>query len=382
MYKNEFKRAFSSVSPRSADDEFIEKVISAAERKKQHRLGGKAAVIPVAIAFVAVSSVAAGAAGGFDLLGAFRSYFSQQPHTAESAELEAAGMVRADELFDAGDYTVRLNGLIADSHYAYLSYDVTYRDEKYFDGGAVAAKYQEGSPVVFFENITNDRVDIHTSGWGEPIAEANADPATVSYVSLFMGEFTPDPATGEYLFSLTGVCADDPSFIAGECTILRRFPINVSVPPAREQTVRINGEIPVSYDRTTVLREASFGPLSVSLRFDNDNFHDDFARNNDGSTIKLILDNGSEIDLSYRSSALFFDEPIGETIEDSMNRETAAAVKAARERKEPAETTAPSDETPQESNRACTMELGYGTAIDPETIAEIELLGKRFSLKQ
>lgn len=381
MYRNTFEKAFSDISPKTSDEEFARKILNAADKQKPRATHRKAVILPIAAAIVAVGTITASAAGGLDLFGAFRSYFSQRTEhsvtnpngTASYADLSAAGMAKYDEIFDAGDYTVRISGLIADSHYAYLSYDVTYRDKKYFDGGEVAEKFREGSPVVFFEDRTDDRLWIYTMGWGEPIG---TDGATVSYVVLFVGEFTPDPETGEYLFALTFTCADDPSFITGECTVLKRFPVNLSVPPAKERVVEINGEIPVSYKRTTILEKASFGPLSMTLRFDDDNFYADYTRNSD---FVIKMKDGTEIDLSRQSSRLTYeDPPSGYSFQDYMNRETAAAVKATREEKEPAETTLPPSETPPESGGACILELGYGTAIDPVEIAEIKIFGETF----
>lgn len=384
MYRNTFEKAFSDISPKTPDEEFERKILNAADKQKPRTTHRKAVILPIAAAIVAVGTITASAAGGLDLFGAFRSYFSQRTEhsvtnpngTAPYADLSAAGMAKYDEVFDAGDYTVQINGLIADSRYAYLSYDVTYRDKKYFDGGEVAEKYREGSPVIFFEDRTGDSFTIHTTGWGEPIAENGA---TVSYVTLFAGEFTPDPETGEYPFALTVTCADDPSFIAGECAILGNFPVNLSVPPAQERTVPINGAIPVSYKRTTTLKEVSFGPLSISFRFNNDDFYADYSQNRD---IRLKMKDGTEIDLSRQSSRLTYEDPtFSGSLEDFMNRETAAAIRAARAEKEPAETTLPPSETPPESSGACVLKLGYGTAIDPNEIAEIKIFGETFSVE-
>lgn len=384
MYRNTFERAFSDVAPKTPDEEFARKILNAADRQKPRTAHRKAVILPLAAAIVAVGTITASAAGGLDLFGAFRSYFSQRTEhsvtnpngTAPYADLSAAGMAKYDEVFDAGDYTVRISGLIADSRYAYLSYDVTYRDKKYFDGGEVAEKFREGSPVIFFEDRTGDSFTIHTTAWGEPIAENGA---TVSYVVFFAGEFTTDPETGEYPFALTLTCADDPNFIAGECAILGNFPVNLSVPPAKERVAEINGEIPVSYKRTTILEKASFGPLSMTLRFDDDDFYADYSQNRD---IRLKMKDGTEIDLSRQSSRLTYeDPPSGYSFQDFMNRETAAAIRAARAEKEPAETTLPPSETPPESSGACVLKLGYGTAIDPMEIAEIKIFGETFSVK-
>lgn len=383
MYRNTFERAFSDVAPKTSDEEFARKLLNTADRQKPRTAHRKAVILPIAAAIVAIGTVTASAAGGLDLFGAFRSYFSQKteqsaadPTTTPYADLSAAGMAKYDEVFDAGDYTVQINGLIADSHYAYLSYDVTYRDKKYFDGGEVAEKFREGSPVVFFEDGTDDRLWFYSMGWGEPIG---TDGATVSYVVLFVGEFTTDPETGEYPFALTVTCADDPNFLLGECTILGDFPVNLSVPPAKERVVEINGAIPVSYKRTTILEKASFGPLSMTLRFDDDNFYADYTRSNDYA---IKMKDGTEIHISrHQSSRLDYeDPPSGYSFQDYMNRETAAAIRAARAEKEPAETTLPPSETPTESG-ACILELGYGTAIDPTEIAEIKIFGTTFSVE-
>ena len=385
MYRNTFEKAFSDISPKTSDEEFARKILNAADKKKPRARHRKAIVLPLAAAIVAIGTITASAAGGLDLFGAFRSYFSRQTErrvtnpngTAAYADLSAAGMAKYNEVLDAGDYTVQINGLIADSHYAYLSYDVTYRDKKYFDGGEVAEKYREGSPVIFFEDRTADSFAIHTTGWGEPITENGA---TVSYVVLFAGEFTPDPETGEYPFALTVTCVDDPSFIAGECTFLRSFPVNLSVPPAKERVAEINGEISLPYGLTTILEKASFGPLSLTLRFGDDNFYIAYCG---AYEIKLKMKDGMEIDLSRQSSRLTHEDPTysGGSIQDFMNRQTAAAVRAARAEKEPAETTLPPSETPPESNGAFVLELGYGTAIDPAEIAEIKIFGETFSVE-
>lgn len=384
MYRNTFERAFSDISPKTPDEEFARKILNDADKQKPRAAHRKAVILPLAAAIVAVGTITASAAGGLDLFEAFRSYFSQRTEhsvtnpngTAPYADLSAAGMTKCDEVFDAGDYTVQINGLIADSHYAYLSYDVTYRDKKYFNGGEVAEKYREGSPVVFFEDRTGGSFTIHRTGWGKPIAENGT---TVSYVVLFAGEFTPDPETGEYPFALTVTCADDPSFIAGECAILGNFPVNLSVPPAKDRVVEINGEFPISYKRTTILEKASFGPLSMTLRFGDDNFYADYTRNRD---FVIKMKDGTEIDLSRQGSRLTYEDPPSDySLQDYMNRETAAAVRAARAEKEPAETTLPPSETPRESSGACVLELGYGTAIDPMEIAEIKIFGETFSVE-
>lgn len=378
MYRNTFEKAFSDISPKTSDEEFARKILNAADKQKPRARHRKAVILPIAAAIVAIGTITASAAGGLDLFGAFRSYFSKRTErsvtnpngTASYADLSAAGMAKYDEVFDAGDYTVQINGLIADSHYAYLSYDVTYRDKKYFDGGEVAEKFRKGSPVIFFEDRTGDSFTIRATGWGEPIG---TDGATVSYVTLFAGEFTPDPETGEYPFALTVTCADDPSFIAGECAILGNFPVNLSVPPTQERTVPINGALPASYKRTTILKEVSFGPLSLTLHFDNDIFYHDLGRwYND---FKLKLKDGTEVDLSRQNIMLIYDDPTFSRDErghqDYLNRETAAAVRAARG-EEP---------LPEEDGSACVLQLGYGTAIDPNEIAEIKIGEKRFSVE-
>lgn len=378
MYRNTFERAFSDISPKTPDEEFARKILNAADRQKPRTAHRKAVILPIAAAIVAVGTITASAAGGLDLFGAFRSYFSKRTErsvtnpngTASYADLSAAGMAKYDEVFDAGDYTVQINGLIADSHYAYLSYDVTYRDKKYFDGGEVAEKFREGSPVIFFEDRTGDSFTIRATSRGEPIG---TDGATVSYVVLFAGEFTTDPETGEYPFALTVTCADDPSFIAGECPILGNFPVNLSVPPTQERTVPINGALPASYKRTTILKEVSFGPLSLTLHFDNDIFYHDRGRwYND---FKLKLKDGTEVDLSRQNIMLIYDDPTFSRDErghqDYLNRETAAAVRAARG-EEP---------LPEEDGSACVLQLGYGTAIDPNEIAEITIGEKRFPVE-
>lgn len=378
MYRNTFEKAFSDISPKTPDEEFARKILNAADRQKPRTAHRKAVILPIAAAIVAIGTITASAAGGLDLFGAFRSYFSKRTErsvtnpngTASYADLSAAGMAKYDEVFDAGDYTVQINGLIADSHYAYLSYDVTYRDKKYFDGGEVAEKFREGSPVIFFEDRTGDSFTIRATSRGEPIG---TDGATVSYVVLFAGEFTTDPETGEYPFALTVTCADDPSFIAGECPILGNFPVNLSVPPTQERTVPINGALPASYKRTTILKEVSFGPLSLTLHFDNDIFYHDRGRwYND---FKLKLKDGTEVDLSRQNIMLIYDDPTFSRDErghqDYLNRETAAAVRAARG-EEP---------LPEEDGSACVLQLGYGTAIDPNEIAEITIGEKRFPVE-
>lgn len=373
MYKNTFERAFSDIAPKTTDEEFARKILNAADKQKPRTAHRKAVILPLAAAIVAIGTVTASAAGGLDLFGAFGSYFSgknKHREAAQNADLSAAGMAKYDEVFDAGDYTVQINGLIADSHYAYLSYDVAYRDKKYFDGGEVAEKFREGSPVIFFEDRTGDSFTIRTTSWGEPIG---TDGATVSYVMYFSGEFTTDPETGEYPFALTVTCADDPNFIAGECAILGNFPINLSVPPTQERTVPINGALPASYKRTTILKEVSFGPLSLTLHFDNDIFYHDLGRwYND---FKLKLKDGTEVDLSRQNIMLIYDDPTFSRDErghqDYLNRETAAAVRAARG-EEP---------LPEEDGSACVLQLGYGTAIDPNEIAEIKIGEKRFSVE-
>lgn len=390
MYRNTFERAFSDVAPKTSDEEFARKILNAADRQKPRTAHRKAVILPLAAAIVAIGTITASAAGGLDLFGAFRSYFSQRKVTAPYADLSAAGMAKYDEVFDAGDYTVQINGLIADSHYAYLSYDVTYRDKKYFDGGEVAEKYREGSPVIFFETRTDDSFAIHTTGWGEPIAESGA---TVSYVALFAGEFTPDPETGEYPFALTVTCVDDPSFIAGECTFLKSFPVNLSVPPAKERAAEINGEIPLPDGRTTILEKASFGPLSLTLRFDNDYFYSYWSRYDNGDSFELKMKDGTVIDLKHKSTVLspaegyewkdgLSDDPQKEPVPDEAARENTPAVTTAVQESAPVTTTLPQSwARPMEFGMPCVLELGYGTAIDPAEIAEIEIFGQTFSVK-
>lgn len=379
MYKNTFESAFSEIAPKTSDEEFARKILNAADKQKPRARHRKAVVIPIVAATAAIVTLTASAAGGLDLFGAFQSYFSRRTEhsvvnpngTAPYADLSAAGMTAVDEVFDAGEYTVRLNGMIADSHYAYLCYDVTYRDKKYFDGGEVAAKYREGSPVIFFDDRTGDSFTIHAMGWGEPVG---TNGATVSYVQWCAGEFKTDPQTGEYPFALTCSCVDDPDFILRrECTPLGSFEIEVSVPPAQERRVTIDGMIPVSYKRTTILKEVSFGPLSLTLHFDNDIFYHDRSRwDND---FKLKLKDGTEVDLSRKNIRLIYDDPTfsrGEIDhQDYLNRETAAAVRAARG-EEP---------LPEEDGSACVLQLGYGTAIDPNEIAEIKIGEKRFPVE-
>lgn len=396
MYRNTFEKAFSDVAPKTPDEEFARKILNAADRQKPRTAHRKAVILPLAAAIVAVGTVTASAAGGLDLLEAFRSYFSQRTEhsvtnpngTAPYADLSAPGMAKYDEVFDAGDYTVQINGLIADSRYAYLSYDVTYRDKKYFDGGEVAEKFREGSPVIFFEDRTGGRLWFYSMGWGEPIG---TDGATVSYVTLFAGEFTTDPETGEYPFALSVTCVDDPNFIAGECAILGNFPVNLSVPPAKERVVEINGEIPLPDGRTTILEKASFGPLSLTLRFDNDYFYP-YRQVND-EPFELKMKDGTVIDLKHKSTVLspaegyewedgLSDDPQKVQAPDEAARENTPAVTTVVQESVPVTTTLPQSwARPMEFGMPCVLELGYGTAIDPNEIAEIKFFGETFSVK-
>lgn len=400
MYKNTFEKAFSDISPKTPDEEFARKIWNAADRQKLRTAPRKAVILPIAAAVVAVSAVTASAAGGLDLFGAFRSYFSRQTEQINTdteaavpyADLSTVGMTACEEIFDTGDYTVQVNGLIADSHYVYLYYDVIYRDQKYFENGKVGAKYTEQSPVNFF-TVTGS---FHTWGWGEPFG---VNENTVSYVQSCAGEFEPDPQTGEYPFKFTCSCVDDPSFIFGECIPLGTFTMEISVPPAKEQIVEINGEIPLPDGQTTVLEEASFGPLSVTLRFDNDCFYP-YTKSRTDFMLALKMKDGSILDLTRKSSMLSpaegyewrddSDEPPAKEPEKELS---PAVTTVTREEIPAVTTTVTKKEVPAASSMAersvgpgkfgtpCVLELGYDTAIDPEAIAEIEIFGNVFSIK-
>lgn len=400
MYKSTFEEAFLGVSPKTADEEFARGILSA-EKPKSRTTHRKAVILPIAAAIAAIGTVTASAAGGLDLFEAFRSYFSRQntqiaaeTEAATYADLSAAGMTAYDKVFDAGDYTVRVNGLIADARYVYLSYDVDYKNEKYFENGKVGAKYTENSPVNFLAE-DNESGFFYTTGWGEAVG---VNGSTVSYVQFCAGEFSTDPLTGEYPFEFLCSCVDDPSFILGKCTPLGSFTMEVSVPPAKERSVKINGEIPLPDGRTTLLEEARFGPLSVSLRFNNDNFYAFYTRaRNAGFTLALKLKDGSTLDLTQKSSRLSAaegyewkddseelprTEPPRKPVPDEATREDAPAVTTTVRERVLAASSLQSGASPAERfGVPCVLELGYGTAIDPEEVAEIEIFGKAFSLK-
>lgn len=396
MYKNTFESAFADIAPKASDEEFARKILNAPDRQKPRARHKKAVVIPIAAATAAIVTLTASAAGGLDLFGVFQGYFSQRTEqsdadpngTAPNVNLSAASMTAVDEVFDVSDYTVQVNGLIADSHYVYLYYDIIYKDEKYFENGEVAAKYQEGSPVNFF----GENSFFHSAGWGEPIG-VNGN--TVSYMQDCAGEFETDPQTGEYPFNFFCSCVDDPCFIAGECTTLDCFRMEVSVPPAKKRVVEINGEIPLPDGRTTILEEASFGPLSLTLCFDNDCFYSYLHDNN--KTFELKMKDGTVIDLKNKSIAFsavedtvlkiaISDDPLKELPHDpspdEAARENTPAVTTVVQESVPVTTTlSKSGAHPDEFGMPCVLEIGYGTAIDPTEIAEIKFLGETFSVE-
>lgn len=391
MYRSTFERAFSDIAPNTSDEEFAQKIMSAAEERKPRRVSKKAVIIPIAAATVLAGTISVSAAGGLDIFGALRQYFSQREvYTLEpspSADLSAASFTAYDKSFDIGEYTLSINGLTSDANCVYIYFDVTYEDEKYFENGELKAELKEKAPVNFSSDIC------YTTGWAEGVGVSGN---TVSYVQYCEGYFIPNQQTGEYDFSFSCVCVDSASFIYGECNLLKDFTVEASVPPARKREVTLNLEIPLPDGRTSVLEKADFGTFSASFEFNNDYF---YKYTFDRSDFKFLLrmKDGSCIDLMYGNSS--FSAAEGYSFVSEADVDNAPAATSSPDTDQPAMTTYALTENelaetttlaepgtppsfPGDFGVPCVWRINYAAAIDPDEIEEITIFGETIKLEQ
>ncbi len=388
MYHNFLKKAFLDVKPEISDEEFVDKILCSAERKRPRAIPKKAVAIPLAVLAAASAAFGVSAAGGTNMIKVlFATYFSPQTEDGSAVEnasgaggvnLEAVGMTGYEKTIPLNEYTVEVNGLIADSSWLYISYDVTYKDSDYLENGEVKDYFKEHSPILFFPRNTES--GMMTAGWGEGIGMSGN---TVSYVQMCSGEFRTDPATGEYKLSLELDCGtgEEP----GIGMTLYNEVLNVSIPPAEEITVPINEEITLPDGSRTILKEAYFGPLSMRLLLSGESFFYQMY----GSAFELILKDGTSISLQGKSAIMRSMQEVyaQETPPESVPAQTTAEPSPdmpaqttfSKRNQESAEFALASERVEsergllEESDSDQMLYIGYDTAIDPKDLAELRI---------